>query len=52
MGNEGSMVQSGQQNSNSSDAAKRIKFYCDEVDKFYVSELTKQQFTQQLFAEI
>ena len=52
MGNEGSISKNGQPATTSNDSAKTIKFFFDEVDKFYVTELTKQQFTHQLFAEL
>lgn len=52
MGNEESGIKNGQASNGSVDSGKAIKFIFDEIDKFYVSELTKQQFTQQLFAEL
>lgn len=52
MGNEESGSKNGQSSNSSGDSSKTIKFFFDEIDKFYVTELTKQQFTQQLFAEV
>lgn len=34
------------------DAPPTLKLIQGEIDKFYVTELTKQQFTQQLFSDI
>ncbi len=52
MGNEPASSASSNQPQTYKDVPPTLKLIQGEIDKFYVTELTKQQFTQQLFSDI